>query len=378
LPHLRALKAAIDAAAAAGVNFNFTVQQANKLNDQLLHGAINAKDYQTSIRALAKDLADLAARSQEARLQSPRTRAIPSPTSRNAVIGAEGTGQNPQSSAFRIWASSWRRSLGDPTQQSGRPTSSSFTLEQAAGMTAAEIDALRNRRPIAEAIIEAATKDYVKVLKAAGQQITAAGLYTVHVLGSGDAKKLFAASPNQSVRSALGGGAHADAVVSWQRKYSSRARLHRLRPNLPSASGIVLARFPVAQSLDRRTLRSRNLRKSARSTSGSSTTSSRLLPRSSKRARSRVCRLRTSPRSSTMRSSRAARSSRATSSPSRRPANIPGTKPPFASRSTTNWRSCATRRSSGVRLRLNMPSANARSRTLPVSFPAWKLHRASC
>jgi hypothetical protein len=41
------------------------------------------------------------------------------------------------------------------------------------------------------------------VLTAAGQKITAAGLYTVHVLGAPDAKKFFAASPNTDTSSFL-------------------------------------------------------------------------------------------------------------------------------------------------------------------------------
>src|ERR1051325_9868919 len=54
--------------------------------------------------------------------------------------------------------------------------------------------AYRNVRGIAEAVIDKATDDYVAVLKKAGAQITAANLYTVHLLGSRDAQKLLGAA----------------------------------------------------------------------------------------------------------------------------------------------------------------------------------------
>jgi hypothetical protein len=189
------LKDAIDKAAAAGVNFNDTVTQTNRLNTELANGTIKVDKYDQSIRGLAQSLRDVTAASKDAVGRF-----------KQAVIGAEGTGPN---------------KAGSPAAGFGQFMPGTFESyfkqlypSQAAGMTTQQIDAERNVRAVATAVLDAATKDYVTVLKAAGQQITQASLYTVHVLGAPDARKFFSASDNESVLQALGGTGHARAVVA--------------------------------------------------------------------------------------------------------------------------------------------------------------------
>jgi DNA-binding transcriptional MerR regulator len=113
---------------------------------------------------------------------------------KQSVIGAEGTGQNPQSSALGFgqfirttWINYFDRLFPDKA-----------TLTDDAKL------AFRNVRTVAEAVIDRATEDYSKVLKSAGQQITAAGLYTVHVLGPTGAAKFLRAPATASTASVVG------------------------------------------------------------------------------------------------------------------------------------------------------------------------------
>jgi hypothetical protein len=197
-------QAATDAAS-AGVAFNFFTDQVHQLDSKLLDGSISAKDFGTQVRSLAKDLSDLTQASKNPIvIKAPNVDQIIKQF-QQSVVGAEGLGQN---------------RLGSSAAGFGQFMPSTFEgyfkklfPQQAAGMTNAQIDAMRNVKETATAVIEAATKDYVTVLKSAGQAITKANLYAVHVLGQGDAAKFFAGSPDQSVKSALGGGKHADAVI---------------------------------------------------------------------------------------------------------------------------------------------------------------------
>jgi hypothetical protein len=174
------LKDAIDDAASANVNFNDTVGQTNKLNHELLTGAIGVTTYDQKIRALAESLHNLAEEAKNAPHAIEQFK--------QSVMGAEGTGANRMGSSAagfgqfmpKTWESYFRQ----------------LYPQQAAGMSTSAIDDLRNNKTIAAAVIDKATDDYVEVLKRAGQSITAASLYTVHLLGAGDARKLLAAAPD--------------------------------------------------------------------------------------------------------------------------------------------------------------------------------------
>jgi hypothetical protein len=71
----------------------------------------------------------------------------------------------------------------------------------------------RNVREVANAVIDKATDDYVQVLKAAGQSITKANLYTVHLLGQKDANKLFSAPPSTPTSQVFTGARGADVLA---------------------------------------------------------------------------------------------------------------------------------------------------------------------
>jgi hypothetical protein len=106
---------------------------------------------------------------------------------KSSIIGAEGTGPNQLGSSAagfgqfmpKTWLSYFNRLFPDKAQ-----------LSDAAKL------GFRNVREVASAVIDKATDDYVAFLKGAGQQITRANLYTVHLLGNPDAKKLLSAAPN--------------------------------------------------------------------------------------------------------------------------------------------------------------------------------------
>ena len=205
------LKQSIDEAAGANVNFNDAIQRTNELNQELLNGTITVSDYQKGIAALAESLHQLTEQAKNPIVVTLNVKKNVADF-KSAVFGAEGLGNNPLSSA-----SGYGQFLA---QKPGAPLTEWQTYfrqlfaDQAKTMTAAQIDALRSNKGVATAIIDKATDDYIKTLKRAGQLVTTANLYTVHVLGAPDAAKFFAASPGQSVLSALGGGKHAQSVVA--------------------------------------------------------------------------------------------------------------------------------------------------------------------
>jgi hypothetical protein len=182
------LDKAVAAAAEAGVNFDATTIASDKLNVQLNRGQITAKKYADEIKKLAVALKAQADAAKEAAKVDPVARF------KQSVIGAEGTGRNQMGSSANgfgqfingTWLSYFNKLFPDKA-----------SLSDAAKL------AYRNVRQVAEAVIDKATDDYKAVLTAAGQKITAAGLYTVHVLGAPDAKKFFAASPNTDTSSFL-------------------------------------------------------------------------------------------------------------------------------------------------------------------------------
>jgi hypothetical protein len=187
------LVAAMDDAAGAGVHFEDVKVKAADFALNLLHDKIKVSDYAKAVRDLAAALKEQAEAAKNAAKQHPTD---PVKAFKDSVIGAEGTGPN---------------RMGSSAAGYGQFMPGTFETyfkrlypDQAAGLSNTQIDDLRNKRTIAEAVISAATNDYVKVLKAAGQQITEAGLYTVHLLGEPAARKFFAAAPQASTRSVLG------------------------------------------------------------------------------------------------------------------------------------------------------------------------------
>jgi hypothetical protein len=185
-----ALKKSVADAASANVPFDAVTHQVDLLNSRLAASPDFIKDYIASLKQMAQQL--------EATVQTAKNAPKAIEDFKKAVIGAEGAGPN---------------RLGSSAAGFGQFMPSTFEgyfkqlyPQQAAGLSNAEIDALRNNKQVAEAVIDAATKDYVSVLQRAGQQITAAALYTVHLLGAGDARKFFAASPGAQTSSFLSAG----------------------------------------------------------------------------------------------------------------------------------------------------------------------------
>jgi hypothetical protein len=180
-------KAAKDAAA-FGVDFVPATSNIEILNKRLKSGQLDVKAYAVEVRKLAAALEAQAEAAKEAAKINPREQF------KQAVIGAEGTGPNRMGSSAAgfgqfmpsTWLSYFNRLFPD----------------KAALSDAAKLG-FRNIRAIADAVIDKATDDYVAVLKTAGQKITAANLYTVHLLGSKDASKFFAAGAGAQTSSFL-------------------------------------------------------------------------------------------------------------------------------------------------------------------------------
>jgi hypothetical protein len=113
---------------------------------------------------------------------------------KSGMVGAEGTGPNQMGSSAagfgqftrNTWLTYFNRLFPDKAQ-----------LSEASKL------GMRNVREVANAVIDKATDDYVAVLKAAGQSITQANLYAVHLLGAPDVKKLFRASAGTPTSSFL-------------------------------------------------------------------------------------------------------------------------------------------------------------------------------
>jgi hypothetical protein len=183
-----ALEKAMGEAASTGVGFSSIGVRAEQLQQQLSRGQITVKTYTTEIQKMAKALHDSAEAAKKLASQDP-VKAF-----KASVIGAEGTGPNKLGSSAAgfgqfvpgTWLGYFNRLFPDKAD-----------LSDAAKL------AYRNVRSVAEAVIDKATDDYVKVIQKAGQSVTAANLYAVHLLGSGDAAKFFAAAPGTQTSSFL-------------------------------------------------------------------------------------------------------------------------------------------------------------------------------
>jgi hypothetical protein len=181
---------AAENAASAKMPFATFANEVHALDTKLLDGSISADTFAQKVRGLASALT---ASTDAFKNQDNAVSRF-----KQSVIGAEGVGPN---------------RLGSSAAGFGQFMPSTFESyfkqlypQQAASMSNEQIDALRNNRQVAEAVIDAATKDYVAVLQRAGQQITEASLYTVHLLGANDARKLFSAAPGTPTSSFLSQG----------------------------------------------------------------------------------------------------------------------------------------------------------------------------
>jgi hypothetical protein len=172
-----AMKKAVEDAAGAGVHFDGFTKQVDALNQRLADSPQYVNTYISQLKALAKQLEEVA---KAAKID-------PVKQFEQAVIGAEGTGPNRLGSSA---AGFGQFMPGTWLQYFNRLFPDKAALDDASKL------AFRNVREVAQAVIDTATKDYVAVLQRAGQQITAANLYAVHLLGARDAGRLFAASPD--------------------------------------------------------------------------------------------------------------------------------------------------------------------------------------
>lgn len=183
-----ALEKAMNDAASAGVDFDYLGHKVDDLYKRLSLGKIGPATYASEVRKLAKSLEDAADAAKKLAQQDPVK------LFKQSVIGAEGTGPNRLGSSAAgfgqfmpsTWLSYFNRLFPDKAD-----------LSEAAKL------AYRNVRSVAEAVIDKATDDYVTVIKKAGQDVTAANLYAVHLLGSKDAAKFFAASAGTPTSSFL-------------------------------------------------------------------------------------------------------------------------------------------------------------------------------
>lgn len=176
------LTKAASEAASAGVDFAGVTNKVTGLDRRLNLGQISVKTYATEIAKLTKQLEEMT----EAAKEAAKHKIDPVTQFKQSVIGAEGTGPNKLGSSAagfgQFMPSTWLSYFNN------------LFPDKAALSDAAKLN-FRNIRTVAEAVIDKATDDYKAVLKSAGQQLTAANLYAVHLLGSKDAKKLFAAAP---------------------------------------------------------------------------------------------------------------------------------------------------------------------------------------
>jgi hypothetical protein len=189
-----ALKNAASEAASAGVDFHETTNKLSGYDRQLNLGQIKVKDYTAAVLELAKALHEQAEAAKNAKKETESS-AISG--FKSHVFGAEGTGPNQMGSSAaghgQFMPSTWLTYFN-----SMFPDKRDLT-------DAAKLN-FRNVKDVAAAVIDRATNDYVAFLKKAGQSITQANLYTVHLLGEPDAGKFFKAAPNTPTSQVLGQG----------------------------------------------------------------------------------------------------------------------------------------------------------------------------
>jgi len=125
------------------------------------------------------------------------TEDIPSDIYRSAMLAAEGTADNPNSTAIGpgqiidpTFASYAKRILTDPKDQEWFKGKSDKTIA----------DVLRGQEPLVNSILSEIEKDDRALLQRLDKPVTGANLYLAHFLGGDDAPKIFSAAPDTLVR----------------------------------------------------------------------------------------------------------------------------------------------------------------------------------
>lgn len=180
------LKKAMSDAAGQGVGIDAAIHKSDELNQQLHLGRTSVANYTTEIRKLAKALEDQAEAAKNAKKE---TEASAIAAFKRNVIGAEGTGKNPMSSAQGFGgfiAGTWLKEF-DKIFPQFRNLSESAKL------------ALRDNKQVADAIIDSYARENAAFLKGFGATVTTANLYLAHVLGAAGAKRVLQAAPNTPV-----------------------------------------------------------------------------------------------------------------------------------------------------------------------------------
>jgi hypothetical protein len=190
------MKRAVADAAGADVPFDDVTRQVDALNNKLAQSPGSVREYVAELRKLAAQL--------EATAEAAKKAGNPIADFKAGLTGAEGTGPNRMGSSAA--------GIGQFMPDTWMKYFKQAYPDQAASLSREAILDLRNRKEVAVGVIDVATKDYVAVLESAGQKITAAALYTMHMLSAGDPKgrvalRLLTAPDNQSARSIVGNAA---------------------------------------------------------------------------------------------------------------------------------------------------------------------------
>lgn len=169
-----ALKKAMSDAAQVDIPLDPVSKQVVELNAKLAASPSFIQEYIKQMRALAAQLEATAEAAKKAGKIDPIAQF------KGAVIGAEGSGANRMGSSAagigQFMPDTWMKYFKEAYP------------DQAASLSRETILDLRNKKEVAVGVIDVATKDYVSVLESAGQKITAAALYTMHLLSAGDPK----------------------------------------------------------------------------------------------------------------------------------------------------------------------------------------------
>jgi hypothetical protein len=233
-----AMKKAVSDAASANVPFDSVTRQVDVLNNRLAQSPQFIKEYIAQLRQLAAQLESTADAAKN----------VPKAISdfKSGLAGAEGTGPNRMGSS----AAGFGQFM---------PATFEHYFRQAypyqSGLSNQAIDDLRNNKQVAEGVINVATDDYVKILQRAGQQITAAALYTMHMLSAGDPKgtvalRLLNAPAGASARSIVGDRAVAQNgnIFTGTAGDARRAIARRIGD---SSSAVSTGAIAIQQSLDK-------------------------------------------------------------------------------------------------------------------------------
>jgi hypothetical protein len=212
------MKKAVADAAGANVPFDNVTRQVDALNNKLAEAPGGVREYVAELKKLATQL--------EAAAEAAKKLAKIDPVAqfKAAVIGAEGSGANRMGSSAA--------GIGQFMPDTWMKYFKQAYPDQAATLPREAILDLRNQKDVAVGVIDVATKDYVSVLERAGQQITAAALYTMHLLSAGDPKgrvalRLLTAPAEESTSDFLSAGVRSGNPFLSGTAGSARAAIAR-------------------------------------------------------------------------------------------------------------------------------------------------------